>query len=140
MNHNDIINTYNNKIYNIVSQVIKENEYLREILNDIDYKKIDLIKETNHKNNNIEMKELFSKTTKESTNISEINQQQKHLDLFSSYMKNSRLLEKTIKKDGNNTKSNSTILNKQKTVIYPSYTQSNLIKPKHRLRYSKVKN
>ena len=48
--------------------------------------------------------------------------------------------QKTIKKDGNNTKSNSTILNKQKTVLYPSYTQSNLIKLKHRLRYSKVKN
>ena len=76
------------------------------------------------------MKELFSKTTKESTNTPELNQQ-KHLDLFSSYMKNSILLEKTIKKDGNNTKSNSTILNKQKTVIYPSNTQSNLIKPKH---------
>lgn len=140
MNHNDVINKYNNKIYEIVSKVIKENEYLREISNAIDYNKIDQIKETNHKNNYIEMKELFSKTTKESFNIPEFNQQQKNLDLFSSYMKNSKLLEKTMKKDGNNTKSSSTILNKQKTVIYPSNTQFNLVKPKHRIRYSKVKN
>ena len=114
-----------------ISQVLKENEYLRHISGVINFEHLNCITNCNQliKSNNIIKKEHI--TISREKNEIEINR----LDLFSTYMKNSKMLEKTIKKDINS-KSNSII--KQKTIINNNTTKR--IYQKHTLKYSKKAN
>ena len=126
-NSNDSIEN-KKKLSEKISQLLKENEYLRHISGVINYQHLNFLSNLNQQ---INSGTLFKKehiTISREKNEIENNK----LDLFSTYMKNSKMLEKTIKKDINS-KSNSII--KQKTFINSNPTKR--LFPKHTLRYSK---
>ena len=117
-----------------ISQVLKENEYLRNISGVINYQTLNQVNKCNI--NHRTMSSNLIKNEYKSISREKKETESDKIDLFSTYMKNSKMLEKTIKKD-NNSKSNSSII-KQKNII--NNNTNKRVYPKHKIKYSKKSN